>query len=248
MCRTSEARKACIWSVTFSLVSAAACGISSGCQKTIIDRWERTEGTPLGTGGVPVMETGEIWRSQALWHTTHMSVQLQENGRRVWADAEVAACERLIVQTLGRSQPWQSGVALDSFERSEFPVTAYLVSTGPAIVVVVPRACIPRVLFGRSLEEASLGPQSLRGRIGEFTQAASRVPAADFAAVYLPDAGIGPMPLARGESLQFATQGGGVRLQSQPDGWVAQWIQAEPLTATWERWLRVFDGWAKLDH
>lgn len=248
MCRVSESRMTCFRLAGFAVVAAAALSICAGCQKTIIDKWERTEGTPLGTGGVPVVETGEIWRSQALWHTTHMSVQLQENGRRVWADAEVAACERLIVQTLGRSQPWQSGVALDSFELSEFPVTAYLVSTGPAIVVVVPRACIPRFLFGRALEDASLGPQSLRGRIGEFMQASSRVPAADFAAVYLPDAGIGPIPLVRGESLQYATQGGGVRIAAQPDGWVAEWIKAEPLAAPWERWLRVFDGWAKLDH
>lgn len=246
MCRTLEARGTSVRSVIVAVVGLVTCIFSGGCGKTIVDKWERTDGTPLGAGGHPVVETGEIWRSHFLWHTTHMSVQLHESGRRVWAEDEVAACERTIIQTLGRFHPWQTGVALDLFGRSQFPVTAYLVSTSPSIVVVIPRPCVPRAFFKLSLEDANLGSQSLHGLVGEFTLADSRVPAADFAAVYLPDAGVGPIPLARGQSLQFPVPNGGIHLSSQPEGWVAQWIHAEPLPALWERWLEVVDGWAEI--
>ena len=234
MRRTLEGCRPRVRTVAPALLACMACLLSTGCHHAEYDSWVRTTGTPLGEGGEPTVETGRLWLEGFMWPSTRADVRLRDDGRRVWDEKQVTECEQLIQRTLARSEPWRSAIAADKTYPS-YPVTAFLVSTQPAVVVVVhikqPRRTY---LVGELLRKSPDVFAQFRGRIGDFMLANSHVPASELAAVYLPELRIGPIPLTRGQSMCFPTLEGGVCLSTQDDGWTATWITPAPLPERWQ--------------
>lgn len=231
MCRTLEGREARIGSVILALLACVACLGISGCQYETLATWDRSVGTPLGTNGEPLVEKGKLWQ-EGLYGMTRMDVRLSENGHPVWTGDRTDACERLVLQTLGRNDQWRAVMTLP-----RWPATAYLVSIHPAVVVVVPQRCEGRRHLMLERSEEGKGLARLQGLIGDFTYADSHVPGCEFAAVYLLDCGIGPIPLARGQSMSFPMLDGGVSLYPQSEGWVATWLKPAALSKESQRML-----------
>lgn len=242
MCRTIEERKARVGSVILALLACAMCLGSAGCQHELLATWDRSVGTPLGTNGEPLSEKGQLWL-EGLYGTPHLDVRLSEDGQLAWTVDRTDSCERLILQTLGRYDKWRAVMTISG--RTGWPVTAYLVSIRPAVVVVVPQRCDGRLnVVTERCDDGTKGAP-LHGLIGNFTYADSRVPGCEFAAVYLLDCGIGPIPLARGQSLAFPTFDGGVSLSAQSDGWVATWMKSVALSKESQRLLELYEWWKR---
>ena len=225
------------------LLACAACA-GGGCLKTAVTSWTRTEGTPLGVGGEPLTEHGEILASTDARGAAVPAVTLMQRGRVVWTERQTEDCERQALDALGRSERWRDAMKLASQVAvlavdGLWPVTAYLVSTRPAVVVVVPMRHPKRVKLAR--EALGPDPRAAQGLIGQFTYAQSRVPDADFAAIFLPESGIGPIALERSQSIEFPVAGGGIALRARDKGWQATWMPPGELSREAAKLLEIYE-------